>query len=916
MPRATKKTAPAEKPVNPVKKISAKAEAKKKPAKQAKPVEPSKAAKKPPKVAKKPAAIIPVPVSPFRLVLSWATPARVYALAGLAVLLASAWYWALLGARIHMDNSDQLVNTYLFNDTATFHGAQWPDQHAFLLKWPVFLAIRLFGATPGAFTAFTVGLVLATVGLLAFILYRIERRPLAFGTLCLALASVLLLVPTQPYPGGILPVNMAMVTTRNIEYLVFIAAIAAFAYAPRMRHWKFGAGIVLLIVLIASDKLFLTLGAGGAAMALAVYVLTHKWPLVRLCAKWLAASVISGLAAIALLWALNASGLTNIAGGTVAGPYGVVHTMKELMQGAVYMVLGLLTNLGANPATDTRLLAAIPGQIRTSMTSVQALALALNAFLALGMAVAAVKLLWSTVAGRADRLEHDKYFTISVMLVWATLAACGVFVVSKHYYPVDARYLTIALFTGFIVLATVARSLRWRPRVIVGIGLLLAFGIVGGVVSAGRAYTAQSAAMAVTTGRDALVAKAVAQHHVDWLVGDYWRVFPVKLETHNKQKVMPLGGCAQPSGLLTSDAWRPDVEKHSFAYLLTSDTSLTGYPPCSLDQIIRQYGRPNASTLIAGTLDHPQELLLFYDRGARRSASNTPNANGHIAAPATVVPIDLADVPILTCNGSSVMNVVAHQDDDLLFMSPDLLHSIRAGDCVRTVYVTSGDAGAGKYYWLGRQQGSEAAYSSMLGIDDIWIERLVRLPGGQIVTIAMPRGNPQISLIFMHLPDGNIIGQGFASSYYESLAQLDAGNIAEIHAVDNQAAYTGATLSETLTTFMQLYQPSELRTQSNATNRTSPDHSDHRAVGRFVQRAYADYLAQQFGGQPLIPLSFYTGYPVRGMAANIAGQDLQDKERAFFVYARFDGSVCHSEQQCMFGTNYGAYLTRQYLGSY
>ena len=39
------------------------------------------------------------------------------------------------------------------------------------------------------------------------------------------------------------------------------------------------------------------------------------------------------------------------------------------------------------------------------------------------------------------------------------------------------------------------------------------------------------------------------------------------------------------------------------------------------------------------------------------------------------------------------LNVVAHEDDDLLFLSPDLLHVIQAGGSVRTIFVTAGDDG-------------------------------------------------------------------------------------------------------------------------------------------------------------------------------------------------------------------------------
>ncbi|HSX33774.1 MAG TPA: PIG-L family deacetylase [Candidatus Saccharimonadales bacterium] len=841
---------------------------------------------------------------------AWLKPDRIYALAGAAVLLATSWYWAVLGARIHMSNSDQLVNTYLFDNAKTFHGAQWPDQHTFLLKWPLFLVVHLFGATPHAFTAFTVGVVLATVGLLALILYRIERRPLVFGTLCLALASVLLLIPAQPYPGGILPVNMAMLTTRNIEYLVFISSIALLVYAPRMRHWKFATGVGLLVLLIASDKLFMSVSVGAAIIALLVYALAGKWSLAYVSARWLAASIAGAGGALALLWAINASGLTHIASAPLSGPYGFVHSMHDLLLGGVYMVLSLLTNLGANPAADTRLLATIPHQTYAQVFGTQGVALLANILLAAAAVVAMVRLLRSSITQPSPTLPHDNYFKISLLLIWSTAVSCGAFIATKHYYPVDARYLAIVLFTAFIALATTIRSLRWPSRFAVTIGVLFCLSIVAGLPATHHVFTAEASAIAATNKRNELIAKALSQHHVEALAGDYWRVFPAKLDSGNHLQVVPLSGCNQPRDILSSSQWQPDLRKLRFAYLLTLDNSLTGYPPCSIDQIIEHYGRPNASTLIAGDLKQPTELILFYDRGTQNSAPRVAPAT---SIPATIAPVDIDTLPYTACTGgTTIMNIVAHQDDDLLFINPDLQHDISAQHCVRTIYVTSGDAGADKYYWVGREQGSEAAYSNMLGSDSIWVERLARLPSGQFVTVANPRGNSRVSLLFMHLPDGNLRGQGFPSAHNESLAQLESGGISTIQTIDHQSTYTLDNLSTSLTALMHLYQPTEVRTQANVSSRTYPDHSDHMAVGRIAQTAYEGYLLQQYDGQPLIPLKFYVGYPIHGMAANVAGQDLQDKEQAFFAYAKYDHSVCNSEQQCALNSNYGWYLKREY----
>jgi LmbE family N-acetylglucosaminyl deacetylase len=328
-----------------------------------------------------------------------------------------------------------------------------------------------------------------------------------------------------------------------------------------------------------------------------------------------------------------------------------------------------------------------------------------------------------------------------------------------------------------------------------------------------------------------------------------------------------------------------------------------------LNKVISSYGRPNASTLIAGSLSQPQESLLFYDHGIHKSApKNAPPQK----SPATVLPVALDELPYSTCDVPTDLNIVAHQDDDLLFMNPDILNDIKIGHCVRTVYVTAGDGGGSKFYWLSREQGSEAAYSAMLGTQDLWVQRIVELNNHEYITVANPKGNSKISLIFMHLPDGNLNGQGFPANHSESLAQLDSGKLSVMHAVDGQSTYSSSDLVNSITSIMHFYQPTEIRTQANYISKQYPDHSDHMAVGRFVKKSYAQYEEQQYDNQLTIPISFYIGYPVHGFAQNVTGKDLQAKEDAFFAYAKYDSGVCDSVNLCQEVPTYNAYLTREY----
>src|SRR4051794_9535498 len=56
------------------------------------------------------------------------------------------------------------------------------------------------------------------------------------------------------------------------------------------------------------------------------------------------------------------------------------------------------------------------------------------------------------------------------------------------------------------------------------------------------------------------------------------------------------------------------------------------------------------------------------------------------------------------CSRTS-LNIVAHEDDDLLFMNPDIQNDLAAGSCMTTVFLTAGDGGYGTAYWHERELG-------------------------------------------------------------------------------------------------------------------------------------------------------------------------------------------------------------------
>jgi LmbE family N-acetylglucosaminyl deacetylase len=255
------------------------------------------------------------------------------------------------------------------------------------------------------------------------------------------------------------------------------------------------------------------------------------------------------------------------------------------------------------------------------------------------------------------------------------------------------------------------------------------------------------------------------------------------------------------------------------------------------------------------------------------------------------------------CPSGATMNVVAHEDDDLLFLSPDLLHDIQSGRCVRTVYVTAGDADNEADYWMSRESGMKAAYAQMAGVANSWSTADAGV-GGHPIPLLTLTGRPSVSLEFMRLPDGNGDGSGYGNNNFESLQKLWQGSISQIHAVNGSSTYTKSGLTSTLTTLMNSLQPDTVRTQDYVDAFGDVDHSDHIATAYFTRAAHQGYTTPH-------QLIGYMDYATNDLAQNVFDPDLTTKRNAFNSYLGFDEAPCGSPPNC--GNNdYAGWIKRQY----
>lgn len=851
------------------------------------PAAPKKPAKKKPSQSK--------PKKPFWRVLrgeQW------FVLVGLGILIASTVYWALLGAHSNAANSDQLVDSYLFEGWKTFQGAQFPAAHTFFLKWPLFALSAALGNTPNVLVILTVAVVLATVLALAWVLWRIIRKPIPWALLILSLALTLLLVPIRPSPSTLLPLNMAMLNTRNLEYVVYVAGLVLATRVVRPVSRRGFVLVALWGVLFLSDRLFVPLAFGSFALIGVFGWLRHRRELVLMARHGLVSAVL-GFGLSVLMLAVIMHG-TSVVSATAASPYQLA-SVEDMSLGFIYGVLAVLANLGINPAPTTLVLRDWPHAASVSYGGIAGMTWLVMLLSGIGFAVCAWRALRTRL--RADTKQpYDVAQQLTGLLIASSVVACGLYVVTKHYYGGDGRYVTVVLFAVYIAAATMLRTATLPRRFVHDWAALLLVALIPATLVTYNDFSAVRAAQQSYAMQNKAVVDIVHQHPVRWLVGDYWRVLPIRALSGNTQAVVPLQTCTQLRQALTSSSWQVKAGD-SFAYLLPLEKGQTDFPACTFSEVVAAFGRPSGSYVVGGTVAKPTELLLVFGKGS------TPNEHLGATMPVSTAPVELSDVMFADCPNGTVMQVVAHPDDDILFMSPDLSRSIAAGSCVRTVYLTAGDSGSAGYYWIGRMLGAQAAYETMTGVKRDWQFQTIRFSSGQYATYMSQYGNSQVSLLFLNLPDGNLQGQGFGDDKSESLSKLYDGTIATIHTVDGSSHYSSDELKGAIRELVGTFRPTELRTLTPSDIPYLADHSDHKATARYVDAALQGYQSAWIAELPVV---HYVGYPIHAAAPNVFDEALQQKRSAFLSYAAHDHGVCQTEISCQEDPAYGAYLTRQY----
>ncbi|MER7754975.1 PIG-L family deacetylase [Kitasatospora sp. NPDC097643] len=278
----------------------------------------------------------------------------------------------------------------------------------------------------------------------------------------------------------------------------------------------------------------------------------------------------------------------------------------------------------------------------------------------------------------------------------------------------------------------------------------------------------------------------------------------------------------------------------------------------------------------------------------------------------------LATVPALAGTGiagtaqaatapESFLQIVAHQDDDILFMNPDLSREYAAPSV--TVYLTAGETVDARFpspcaYAASRDTGARAAHARIAGVTaPTWTVTPLRLSNGRTVEVDTLDQAPQVKLVFLKLhssgdknyPGGTgqtTLAGLFGAGSGGSSAVTTLGSLPADGACD--AAYAGQSyrhddLVASLTELMNRFRPTVVLAQDPrvAYNYTRDitnlaDNSDHIGGARFAGKAALGYHGPDGNGHFL--LRNYRDYNVRIDPENVSPGVADDKRKTFLAY--------------------------------
>ncbi|GGT10647.1 PIG-L family deacetylase [Streptomyces chromofuscus] len=269
----------------------------------------------------------------------------------------------------------------------------------------------------------------------------------------------------------------------------------------------------------------------------------------------------------------------------------------------------------------------------------------------------------------------------------------------------------------------------------------------------------------------------------------------------------------------------------------------------------------------------------------------------------------------------SVLHVIAHQDDDLYFMNPDLVRSLQDGDRVTTVVLTAGegdginaDTGDPQRvavppdfvgYSTERGCGLRSAYARMVtgDRDRPWRREAVDLVPGFAAERFTLDGHDQVCLYFLQLHMGAPTERGTRTRLHElwegalrtqATLPVRGGTVGEVQQVTREQVIGALTalLADVRPTMVRAMDP-DPEHDGGKEEYVCSDHVDHTTTAQFTLAALARH--REAGHYPVV--EHYRAYANRFWGYNLDSVATAEKAEYLATYAGLD-----APERCAHGT--------------
>lgn len=230
------------------------------------------------------------------------------------------------------------------------------------------------------------------------------------------------------------------------------------------------------------------------------------------------------------------------------------------------------------------------------------------------------------------------------------------------------------------------------------------------------------------------------------------------------------------------------------------------------------------------------------------------------------------------CGAGTLVTVVAHLDDDLLFVDPAISERLDAGWCITTVHLIGGANGSDFAYVQTRERASRLAYARMAGVPDAWLESNVTI-AGKLVHQMVLKARPQVRLLELRLPGGAVRGGrvplGLLWDQHATLSTYPMNADGSV-----RVKYDRDGLSATLKAILA---PATLIYTLNPDTVPFIEHPDHIYSARITR-----HVAQTLGKG--VPIVYHVTYPTGNWPGNLPAAEVQRKRDIVASYFSIDGS--------------------------